>query len=216
MSFADLVPQSAGTSVETFEGFIKELDDGAGESSIYDPTIIPYQSYLTMLKPSQVEGLEQKYKFLLLVHRCVFDPADLDASEEFLSIPSGDYKGLTASNKNSRPTMQSLNSTSFAKEILNSPRALSEPDKDAPYWKKMISSPFVNPPQSPAQDPPFVADDAGGRGSTIYIIDDGFDTGFEVSLFLFRPHSDVVVRRVVHYCVSGHIQIERMVYRRLA
>lgn len=44
-----------------------------------------------------------------------------------------------------------------------------------------MSSPPRDPPKSPAEDPPFVADDAGGQGTTIYVIDDGFDINSEVS-----------------------------------
>jgi len=52
-----------------------------------------------MLNSSQVEGLEKKYNFLLLVHPCVFDPADLDANEEFLAVPTRHSMGPTASRK---------------------------------------------------------------------------------------------------------------------
>jgi hypothetical protein len=55
-------------------------------------------------------------------------------------------------------------------------RALLPEDAGAPYWKKMIASPFRQPPLQPtANDPPYLADDSGGRGTTIYVLDDGFD-----------------------------------------
>jgi hypothetical protein len=58
------------------------------------------------------------------------------------------------------------------------PRAFLPEDADAPYWKKMISSPFKQPPLQPtADDPLYVADDSGGRGTKIYVLDDSFDLG---------------------------------------
>jgi hypothetical protein len=57
-------------------------------------------------------------------------------------------------------------------------RALLPEDSDAPWWKKVLSA----PPRSvddangtPKDDPAYKADDSGGKGTTIYVLDDGFD-----------------------------------------
>lgn len=54
--------------------------------------------------------------------------------------------------------------------------------KNAPYWKKMISSPLQSPLlRPPTEDSPYHVDDSGGKGVTIYVIDDGFDIDHPVS-----------------------------------
>ncbi|KAH7089519.1 peptidase S8/S53 domain-containing protein [Paraphoma chrysanthemicola] len=163
-----------GTSLETFNRFIQELDEGAGKAVTHDMSIIDHQSYTTNLTRSQAVDLLDKYSFLLLVYARVFDIRDLENGdgESFHAIP--------------RPTTQAQNMKLISEErkvglrtSAISPlaaRTLRGGVSNAPYWKKMISSPFQNPLlRAPAQDPPYLADDADGRGITIYVLDDGFD-----------------------------------------
>jgi hypothetical protein len=57
-------------------------------------------------------------------------------------------------------------------------RAMGSPVPDAPWWKKMLSAPPPGPdeqPLTPDNYPDYLSDDTGGAGTTIYILDDGFD-----------------------------------------
>ena len=78
-----------GTSLDTFKNFIKELDDSTGKAYTYDPEIIPYQGYMTKLKPAQANDLKLKHDFILTATPCVFKLSDLDLSdkEDFRALP---------------------------------------------------------------------------------------------------------------------------------
>jgi hypothetical protein len=179
----------SGTSNETFTNFIHDLDGAIGDASIYDPKLIPYQKYITKLMPSQAEDLKSKHDFLLTVYAWVFDPKDLDAEEEFFATP-GRQAGRS---KPSADLYVKTNPTHDARRSKINPRTPLSPDSAAHYWKKMISSPFLDPPTSPSQDPPCVVDDSGGRGTTIYVIDDGFDVNSKVAANL-----TIIERKSLH------------------
>jgi hypothetical protein len=181
-----------GTSLETFDKFIQDLDGGVGQSFTYDMELVDHQNYMTKLNSSQVASLEKDYDFILAYHPCVTDPIDLHSDEEFHAIPkSGPFlpthlgvqleqpSKLPKSLSGPRPVDVAHSSSRDSFAHLQS-RKLNPPVSDAPYWLKMISSPPVNPLELPSQDPPFLADESGGRGTTIYVIDDGFDISSEV------------------------------------
>lgn len=167
-----------GTPAEKFKDFVQELDGGIGKLEItnYD------QAYQTILNSTEVEGLKAKYPFLLLAYADIADPNDIDSEkEQYHAIPK------------SRNILDSPGGLSVVPESLVTekkagmgsslrPRQLLPEDRDAPYWKKMISSPYQDPLQrDPSQDPPYVRDDIEGRGTTIYVLDDGFDLSYMVS-----------------------------------
>jgi hypothetical protein len=59
---------------------------------------------------------------------------------------------------------------------------------DAPWWKKMLSAPPRDidvADSGPQFDPPYLADASLGKGVTIYVLDDGFDTDNVVCLFSY-------------------------------
>ncbi|KAF1828008.1 subtilisin-like protein [Decorospora gaudefroyi] len=100
--------------------------------------------------------------------------------EEFRAINTTQLDEMTTE----EPPESFLLTRSFAKSSTNAnhfvPRAMGAPDPNAPYWKKMLSAPPPSPGEAfLATDnyPPYLADDTGGAGTTIYILDDGFDTG---------------------------------------
>jgi hypothetical protein len=136
-----------------------------------------YQIYRTNLTLSQASGLQTKYPFLQLAYASVFDPKDLqDIDQAFHAIPRthDDHpSSLVFGSRRDFNPEETAESQNFS---LLEGRALLSEDPAAPYWKKMISSPFRNPPLLPtAQDPPYLADDSLGRDTTIYIIDEGFE-----------------------------------------
>lgn len=163
----------AGTSLETFNGFIEELDGGAGTAETFDMHIIDYQTYDTKLNSSQAKGLEIRYPFLQLAYADVYDPKSLElAPEEFHAIPKRNVEDPASA----KPRSEFDEAVVAQDRPLLLDRALLLEDRNAPYWKKMISSPYQSPLlQPPSQDPPFLTDDSGGKDTTIYVLDDGFD-----------------------------------------
>lgn len=168
------IATKTNTPVEDFNRFVQELDNGVGKKSIG----LFRQTYETSLNATQAEGLYNKYPFLMLVHTYVnsnIDEADVGEKEFFHAIPK---------RRNAERVAPVLDAHLWGLEGTTNkpvytplhPRALLPEDVNAPYWKKMISSPFKQPPpQPPANDPPYTADDSGGKGTTIYVLDDGFD-----------------------------------------
>jgi hypothetical protein len=172
-----------GTSSDTFKRFTMELDGGVGKIGP-DRDDLDYQTYDTNLNSTQAEGLLVKYPFLIHAYANIFRPGDLERAkqeEEFHAIPKTYMQDYTASETKGLP--QDLEHDTWAAEPHSiSPRALLPGDNNAPYWKKMISSPFQDPLlRGPSQDPAYVADDSGGRGTTVYVLDDGFDGTSPVS-----------------------------------
>ncbi|KAK7183332.1 uncharacterized protein CC84DRAFT_1218950 [Paraphaeosphaeria sporulosa] len=161
-----------GTSLETFKKFIKELDNAAGRSITYDPKLIPHQGYMTRLTSTQAEGLESKHKFILSAVPIVFKLEDLEISkkEEFRALP----QQRNDTDLNLLDALLSEEPGEFFGHSQKVTRDFEEPDNNAPYWKKMLSA----PPRTELEhdDPPYKRDKAEGKGATVYIIDDGFDT----------------------------------------
>jgi hypothetical protein len=179
-----------GTSLETFTNFIQKLDGGNGTKKVHDTNVVAdFQTYQTNLTSSQADGLLTKYPFLLLAYADVFDLKSLEQEDEFHAIPQRRVQlheslATTKSMEDEHDTKDTVLVSRYAPLSL---RALLPADNNAPYWKKMISSPFrLSPLQPPSQDPPYLADDSGGRGTTIYVLDNGFDIGLPVGLNIDR------------------------------
>jgi subtilisin family serine protease len=165
------------TPVELFENFVKELDDGIGKAELLDYR----QTYETNLTSARADEIKAKYPFLLIVYADVVNPKDLESdAEEFHAIHRARGQQLASTALETDRKLIENPTFPLADSIL--PRAPITGGENAPYWKKMISSPFRQPPLRPtAEDPPYAADDSGGRGTTIYVLDDGFDINSPVS-----------------------------------
>jgi hypothetical protein len=166
-----------GTPVDVFNKFVSELDGGVGKADSQKNK----QTYKTNLTSSQADGLEAKYPFLLLAYADVSYPEDIELSgEEFHAIPRTRGEPLAPTVLNADRKHTEKQTVPLEQPVL--PRAPISGGENAPHWKKMISSPFQQPPLRPtSEDPPYAADDSGGRGTTIYVMDDGFDINSPVS-----------------------------------
>jgi hypothetical protein len=174
-----------GTPKDVFERFVHELDNGVGHS-----IFTPYsQIYKTLLNQTEAEDLKAKYDFLVVVYNdaSVTDQADVGEKELFHAIPKRRNASLnpTAYSRKSVEKMNPLDQPGlFTRDIVQHP--------NAPYWKKMITSPWKAPPLPPtSDDPPYAADDSGGRGTTIYVLDDGFDLSQPVCLTCFNDCNEL-------------------------
>jgi len=178
------------TPIEKFKTFVQELDEGAGSLEIDDIS----QVYRTSLTSAQAEGLQDKYPFLELAYANVVSPDDPELeNEEFHAVPRAPIK--TGARSESTSHLQDLQNNTEAYQPIAA-RKLLPADKDAPYWKKMIGSPFQPVFQSePKDDPPYMHDDSEGKGTTIYVLDDGFDLEeYSVSLLKARTPWNSAIR----------------------
>jgi hypothetical protein len=167
------------TPLDSFEKLVQELDGGAGKKDVRPHR----QFYETNMTASQAVQIKAKYAFLESVYTIPEGYYDSGSDDKELfravsrirdtwNLPGDEIHTL-------RPERKQSEYTSY--DIIR--RAPISGGQNAPYWKKMISSPFRNPPQPPSQDPPYAADDSGGLGTTIYILDDGFDLSSPVGGF---------------------------------
>lgn len=163
-----------GTSEETFEKFIQELDGGSSYKVTWPG--LKTQTYLVPLNDSQVAELPTLYSFIdrIILHDVPRDVIE-GQIEEFRAI-TRDVGGASAAQHsrnvpNGGTIFQTLSSYAVSRKELVS-RA------DSLWWKKMLAAP---PPAAgqPIPNPdnyfPYLADDSGGKGTTIYVLDDGFD-----------------------------------------
>lgn len=163
-----------GTPSETFEAFVQELDNGAGKKEVGDGS----QTYETKLTASRAGGLREKYPWLQLVLLIQYTERDIKMFNGEIEV-SEEYNAIPRKIEAQEDPMES-NTSAFEDHTLVK-RKLGTED-DAPYWKKMIGSPPQDPVErDPSQDPPYMRDDSLGRGTTIYIIDNGFDDQHPVS-----------------------------------
>jgi hypothetical protein len=180
-----------GTPVETFKKFIEELDGGAGKAKYDDLEKMDYQTYKTKLNISQAEGLKSRYPFLLLAYADISHPSEFESdNEEFHAIPR--YGGSHSTTTEASLHRREIKAVDLSEETASlNLRALRV--QEAPYWKKMISSPFRKPPLLPTdQDPSYAADDSEGRGTTIYVLDNGFELTRPVSIFLMHSRISLI------------------------
>jgi hypothetical protein len=145
--------------------------------------MIDTQSYLTDITASAAEELLKNHEFI----RTILAVSPLDESydgslEEFLAIAKGP-ESPNVHSENIKPV------PSQPPYPLPARRFLMPEDSGAPWWKKMLSAPprDVNAANGgPSHDPAYLADDSGGKGTTIYILDDGFDLDNAVSQLRLR------------------------------
>lgn len=190
---SDLLPYyistRRGTSLETFNKFIQDLDGGVGHAEWDDIDKMDCQIYTTNLTTAQGSGLTTKYPFLLIAYANVADPKDLqsDFQEEFHVIPRNYHSEVVRIKAAPEERAIEDHTKPVGGSAKLMARALLPGGENVPYWKKMISSPPQQPlARPPSQDPPYAADDSLGRGVTIYVLDDGFDITRPVSLVCYQ------------------------------
>ncbi|KAF1828009.1 subtilisin-like protein [Decorospora gaudefroyi] len=143
---------------------------------------IPAQMYITdtELNATQATEIAQLDFINSINERSDYIPDDDEHPEEFRAVHTAQLDNMTTE----EPPQSSLLPRSFAQSLTNAsrvvPRLMLAPDPNAPYWKKMLSAPPPipgGPFLATNNYPPYLADDTGGVGTTIYILDNGFDTG---------------------------------------
>ncbi|CAN9285738.1 unnamed protein product [Alternaria alternata] len=166
-----------GTSWDTFKQFITELDGGNGYLAKLDST--RQQIYIAKLNASQVSEIKERYDFIGSVLPYEFDETIDHSIDEFRAI--GQSRSLhTDLGKPPAPkSFMGWSAASLDPIPHLIPRALLPSNPDAPWWKKMLSAPPRDidvADSGPQFDPPYLADASLGKGVTIYVLDDGFDT----------------------------------------
>ncbi|KAJ4303824.1 hypothetical protein N0V90_002725 [Kalmusia sp. IMI 367209] len=161
-----------GTPVQTFKDFTQQLDAGTGQLWTWE--ITAKQMYLTNLTNEQAINLPDTHSFIKFVDICgLIDEAYDGSVEEFHALNRTDRFGLA---QDETPIHDHAKYHDGNESMLFK-RSLSL-DENAPWWKKMISArprDLTLPNSDPSHDPEYISDNSGGRGTTIYILDDGFD-----------------------------------------
>ncbi|KAF2878051.1 peptidase S8/S53 domain-containing protein [Massariosphaeria phaeospora] len=173
-----IISSKPGTSLETFKKFTQELNSTTGEIHTWDT--LKTQMYITNLTAVVAEELPKQYAFIQKVYLNEVIDESIDGSLEEFRAVKGSQSSVTPQSESirSRNTTDPLHALSKESVSKLDSRALTNADPDAPWWKKMISAlpRDVNQPNSdPSHDPPYLTDDSGGKGTTIYVLDDGFD-----------------------------------------
>jgi hypothetical protein len=177
-----------GTSWDTFKQFITELDGGNGYLAKFDSEAARQQIYIAKLNASQVSEIKERYDFIGSVLPYEFDETIDHSIDEFRAI--GQSRSLhTDLGKPPAPkSFMGWSAASLDPIPHLIPRALLPSNPDAPWWKKMLSAPPRDidvADSGPQFDPPYLADASLGKGVTIYVLDDGFDTDNVVCSFSY-------------------------------
>lgn len=194
-----------GTPLNSFKDFVHKLDGGKG--SLHNLEALGQQIYLANINATQASNVSA-HDFIQYtqLNTGYVDHSETSPDEFRATIPL--QPGDTAHREFHRlPEVGN-----YFKKITSSfryPRALLPPQSDAPWWKKTLSAlprAVTGPNTGPRNDPDYVTDDSGGKDSTIYILDDGFDLGITVRHSLERVYLLIYVgaqqlrsrRRVFH------------------
>jgi hypothetical protein len=171
-----------GTSLETFKNFIEGLDGGKGPFWHWDT--IGKQMYLADINATTAKNISQVHDFVDWIGIQTFSKEDEDQGEGAI------HEEYRAINTLRQGDSEETNLTESFDYIHHSsphlvPRVVGPADNSAPAWKKMLSAPPQPPnsnvdPVDPSIYPGYQADDSGGRGTTIYVLDDGFDLSHPV------------------------------------
>ena len=171
---------------QTLRRGITELDGGNGYIAKLEAT--RHQIYIAQLNASQVSEIKERYDFIGSVLPYEFDETIDHSIDEFRAI--GQSRSLhTDLGKPPAPkSFMGWSAASLDPVPHLIPRALLPSNPDAPWWKKMLSAPPRDidvADSGPQFDPPYLADASLGKGVTIYVLDDGFDTDNVVCLFSY-------------------------------
>ncbi|KAF2011878.1 subtilisin-like protein [Aaosphaeria arxii CBS 175.79] len=152
-----IIQTKEGTSVEAFNAFIRDLDGGVGVAQTFEPLL--HQLYCTKIAPTKAAELKMTNPLIGIMVEETFDPTFMGADDTFNAPAASRRHGFEPHHSN-------------ASKIS---RALIPEQQNAPWWKRILSSPPTSPLNPPHRDPGYLADDSAGEKTTIYIIDSGFD-----------------------------------------
>ncbi|KAJ5211134.1 subtilisin-like protein [Penicillium cf. griseofulvum] len=181
-SFSYLITTKRGTSLTTFKTFVHGLDGGAGYQMAYSE--VDHQAYVTDLTATQV-GTIKALPFIRTVSYNI-PVTELDDDEDFRAVPSRDFL----------PEVDQLhNLTNHKSTKWLSSRAIAQSPRDqSGSHLKLISSDNMG---KPTED--YLFDDTLGKGTTIYVIDTGFDTS--------KPDLASTDRKVETYVVPNDLTL---------
>ncbi|KUM65355.1 hypothetical protein ACN42_g1691 [Penicillium freii] len=154
-----LITTKRGTSLTKFKTFVHGLDGGAGYQMAYSE--VDHQAYVTDLTATQVATI----KALPFIRTVSYNipVTELDDDEDFRAVPSRDFL----------PEVYQLHDLTNHKssKLLPSRTIAQSPRGQSGSHLKMISSDKMGEPTEN-----YLFDDTLGKGTTIYVIDTGFDT----------------------------------------
>lgn len=154
-----------GTSLTKFKAFVHGLDGGAGTQIAYSE--VDHQGYVTDLTVAQLATV----KALPFIRTVSYNipVTELEDDEDFRAVPNRAFS----------PEFDELHDvTNHKSSKLLSPRAIAQsPRSNSGSHLKMISSDKTG---KPTED--YLFDDTLGKGTTIYVIDTGYDLSKPVSV----------------------------------
>ncbi|KAI4653413.1 hypothetical protein J4E93_001179 [Alternaria ventricosa] len=174
-----VISSEDGTPWTSFKTLIDTLDGGEGFLARFDS--IGSYMYVTMLNSTQAAEIADSHDWIEWVglnEGGVPEEELEDFAEESraFSVVQTKHVLLSEASK-SLHAPYPVNAYSMS-ALAHAPRAMGSPISNAPWWKKMLSAPPPGPdevPLRPENYPDYLADDTGGAGTTIYVLDDGFD-----------------------------------------
>ncbi|CAI7668050.1 unnamed protein product [Penicillium viridicatum] len=154
-----LITTKRGTSLTKFKTFVHGLDGGAGYQMAYSE--VDHQAYVTDLTATQVATI----KALPFIRTVSYNipVTELDDDEDFRAVPSRDFLPEV-------DQLHDLNNHKSSK-LLSSRTIAQSPRGQGGSHLTMISSDKMG---ELTED--YLFDDTLGKGTTIYVIDTGFDT----------------------------------------
>jgi hypothetical protein len=191
-----------GTTLDTFKAFITELDGGKGPLVYWDA--LNKQMYLTQLNATQAKNISQTHDFIKWIGPQTFGDENVEGNpeEEYRAVDTRHHKQASTESLHDPNdlTLPSLHPSTYTTRLAL--RAMGNPVPNSPWWKKMIAAPPPKPGEAPPtipNYPDYQADDTGGKGTTIIILDDGYDLSVPVSLHFHSGGTYPNVFRIYDY-----------------
>jgi hypothetical protein len=171
-----------GTPLKTFRKFIEDLDGSSG--NITTNELDSSQGYIAHNVTASQAAVVKQLDFIWTIFPWVSYPGMEDEIDEFLAFPRHTSIGVQPHQKGVSPDYTAEQTeVATPKATDNSSlkrRAMTPSNPASPYWRKMMAQ---APPKTPGGNPPkveYLYDDSGGRGTTMYVVDDGFDLSVNV------------------------------------
>ena len=161
------------TPWEKVKALIDTLD--VVENSLVKWDYIGSYMFVANMNATQATEVYESHDFIKWIGINDGGPPDEESeqqAEEFRAVRTTQSIGDSELAPQYRPTLHN----SFSRTVV--PRALGSPVPNAPWWKKALPAPPPRPGQNPLTPdnyPDYLADDTGGAGTTIYVLDAGFD-----------------------------------------